>query len=99
VLELEGELIVLVEEVVDFCKDSTPLLLGLWENTEDGFEALTVELRLVVEVLENERQLLSLGHASDREVEPGAIAVLLIGRSIVGHPQPKLVSSGASAHF
>lgn len=53
------------------------------QDAEDWTEALAVQLRLVVQVFEDEGQLGTLRHASDREVEPSAIAVLLVRSAVV----------------
>lgn len=60
VLELERELILLVDEVIDFGEDTAPLLLSVWENPEHWLQTLSIQLGLVVQVLENECQILAL---------------------------------------
>ena len=62
-LKLEGELVLLIEEVVDLGEDAAPLLLGVGKHPEHWLEALPIEFGLVVQVLEYERQLLALGHS------------------------------------
>ena len=98
-LELERELVVLVEEVVHLRENAPPLLLCVRQHAEHRLQALAVQLGLVVQILEDERQLLALRHAVHRKVEPGAVAVLLVRGAIMGYPEPVFVPLIASAHL
>ena len=65
VLEFEGELVVLVDEVIHFGEDAAPLLLGVWKHPEHWLQALSVQLGLVVQVFENKGQVLALWDSSN----------------------------------
>ena len=90
VVELQHELrllLRLVEPVADFLNYPPPFFLLSGHHFEHRLEALAVQLGLVVEVLEVERELLTLRHASHAEVEPGLVEVpLQKGRSVLLHP-------------
>jgi len=63
--EPEDELVFVVYEVVHFREYAPPLLLRVGKHAEHWLEALAVELRLHVQILKCEGQLLSLRHAMD----------------------------------
>ena len=91
VLEPEGELIILIDEVVRLGEDASPLPLSVRKNSEYRLQALPVELCLIVQVLECECQLLALGHTFYGEVEPGLVAILLVRSTIVAYPEQVFV--------
>ena len=58
VLEAHNELVVVVDEVLHFREDSTPLrllLLSIGASTEDWLETVSIQLSLVVQILKSER--------------------------------------------
>jgi len=63
VLEFHYELIFLIDEIIDLREYSSPFLLGMRQNTEDWLEPLAVQLRLIIEILKCEGQLLTLRHS------------------------------------
>lgn len=83
VLELKSELIIVVEKVIDLLKDASPLLLCVRQHSEHWLETLAVQFCLVIEVLEDEGQLLTLRHSLHREVKPGAVSIILVRSSVV----------------
>ena len=57
-LEAHNELVVVVDEVLHFREDSTPLrllLLRIGASAEDRLEAVSIQLSLVVQIFERER--------------------------------------------
>ena len=62
--ELQRELVILDVEV-GLGEKPTPSLLSGGQNSEDRLQPLAVQLRLVVEIFECERELFSLGHSFD----------------------------------
>lgn len=98
VLESQDELILVVQEIVHLREDATPFLLGVGEHAEDGLQSLAVELGLNIQILEGESELLALRHSVDRKVEPSPVAVLEVGRGVVGDPEEVLTSVVAFAH-
>jgi len=87
VLEPEGELVLLIDEVVGLGEDASPFPLSVWKNSEYRLQTLSIELCLIVQVLECECQLLALGHTFYGEVEPGLVAILLVRSTIVAYPE------------
>ena len=97
-LKFEGELILLVDEVVDLGEDASPFPVGTWQHSKHRLQPLTIKLCLIVQILEGERQLLSLGCTFDREVKPGLVAIFLVRSTIMRHPEPIFVLLSAFAN-
>jgi len=91
VLEPEGELILLIDEVIRLGEDASPFLLSVRKNSEYRLQTLPVELCLIVQILECECQLLALGYTFYGEVEPGLIAIVLVRSTIMAYPEQVFV--------
>lgn len=83
VLESQRELVLVVVEIVDLGKDSTPLGLRARERSEDWLEALSVQLGLIVGVLECKSDVLALGYTLDGKIEPSLVAMISVRSCII----------------
>ena len=95
VSEFKDELVFLIRKIRYFWLNTFPFLLGMWQHSVDRFQTLPIQLGLLVQILEGECQLLTLGHSVYREVEPCSVAVFGVRRWIIRHPQKELISTRA----
>jgi len=105
--QLELVIFVVVAPSVDFRENPAPLFLLRWQNSEDRFETLAVQLALfkfseeltylIVQVFECKRQHLAIRDACDTKIEPCPVVVAFEEGCRVGtDPEVKAVFVDAS---
>lgn len=85
-LEPQNELIIVVDNVINFGENSSPLFTCRWYNSEHRLQTLAIQLGLIVKVLKSEGKLLTLRHTLHTKVEPSFITIVLVGSSVMTHP-------------
>ena len=82
-LESHGEAVIVIEKVIYFCENSSPLFLRVGQGSKYWLETSTIQDSLIVQIFECKGQLLALRDTFDRKVEPGPVTVLRIRSAII----------------